>query len=105
MVWEGSQVEAISTGDSEDLMRQWFAAQVWVGRERQCEKHLAARGYEVFLPRYRDRRRWSDRVTTVDRALFPGYLFCRMSLEVFGKVVTPPGLIRIVGDGRQPIPV
>jgi transcription antitermination factor NusG len=84
---------------------QWFAAQVWAGRERLCERHLSVRGYEVFLPCYRERRRWSDRLKTMERALFPGYVFCRLSDEAVGKIVTTPGLIRIVGDGRVPAPV
>jgi len=84
---------------------EWFAAQVWPGRERVCAAHLSVRGYEVFLPCYRERRQWSDRMKTVERALFAGYVFCRLSGEVFAKVVTTPGVIRIVGDGRRPLPV
>lgn len=85
--------------------RQWFAAQVWAGREHLCATHLSARGYDVFLPAYRERRQWSDRIKTVDRALFEGYLFCRISDEIFATIVTTPGVIRIVGDGTKPLPV
>ena len=84
---------------------QWFAVQVRTGRELLSAQHLQSRGYEVFLPRYRERRRWSDRVKTVDRALFAGYLFSRLHSDVVGKIVTTPGVVRIVGDGRRPLPV
>jgi transcription antitermination factor NusG len=66
---------------------------------------MVARGYEVFLPSYHDHRRWSDRVKRVERALFPGYVFCREYEQSLPKLVTSPGVIRIVGDQRQPVAV
>jgi transcription antitermination factor NusG len=83
-------------------MREWFAVQVWSGRERLSAQHLGQRGYEVFLPHYREQRRWSDRTKVVDRALFAGYVFCRLPPDVFGKIITAPGVLRIVGDGHRP---
>jgi transcription antitermination factor NusG len=84
---------------------EWFAVQVWCGREHISATQLRLRGYEVFLPQYRERRRWSDRVRVVDRALFAGYAFCRVNDDVVAKIVTAPGVIRIVGNGRGPLPV
>src|SRR6185503_3221838 len=86
-------------------MSDWFAAQVWTGREHACAQHLGARGYDVFLPCYRDRRRWSDRIKVVEKALFAGYVFYRVSAQVIGKVITAPGVIRIVGNANGPLPV
>jgi transcription antitermination factor NusG len=84
---------------------QWFAAQVWAGREQVCASHLRQRGYEVFLPCYSEQRRWSDRVKTVECALFAGYVFCQLSGDTAGKVITTPGVIRIVGDGQRPLAI
>jgi transcription antitermination factor NusG len=95
----------ISAYGGDASMREWFAIQVWSGRERLSAKHLSERGYEVFLPRYGERRRWSDRIKVVERALFAGYVFCRLTPEVFGKIVTAPGVVRIVGDGARPLPI
>jgi transcription termination/antitermination protein NusG len=86
-------------------MRDWFAVQVWSGHEHLSARHLSERGYEVFLPSYRERRRWSDRVKVVEQALFTGYVFCRLAPEVFGKIVTARGVIRIVGDGAGPLSI
>jgi transcription antitermination factor NusG len=84
---------------------QWFATQVCAGRERQATCHLQSRGYEIFFPLYSEYRRWSDRIKRIDRALFPGYLFCRLHADMFGKVITAPHVIRIVGDGHRPLPI
>jgi transcription antitermination factor NusG len=85
----------------------WFALQVWTGREQLAAAHLQLRGYEIFLPSYCVQRRWSDRVKRVPRALFAGYLFCRLRPETFGKMITTPGVIRIVGntDGPMSVPL
>jgi len=72
---------------------EWFAAQVWAGREHLCAEHLMVRAYDVLLPTIRQRHQWSDRV--VQRALLDGYLFCRVSPNIVGKLVTSPGVIAL----------
>jgi transcription antitermination factor NusG len=94
-----------ATARSDDSLREWFAVQVRAGKEHLCAKHASARGYDVFLPCTQERRRWSDRWKTVEIALFPGYLFCRCKGDALGKIITTPGVMRIVGDGRLPLPV
>lgn len=83
----------------------WLAVQVRAGREFLSARHLTGRGYDIFLPAYRDRHRWSDRVTTVNRALFAGYLFCRVVPAAAGMIVSAPGVIRIVGNSDGPLPI
>jgi transcription antitermination factor NusG len=84
---------------------EWVAVHVRTGREHSIASHLWMRGYEVFLPSYSARHRWSDRVKILDRALFPGYIFCRLDAEVGAKIVAVPGVFRIVGDDRGPVPI
>jgi transcription antitermination factor NusG len=85
--------------------QEWFAVQVWTGREQRCADRLSQRRYEVLLPSYPEFHRWSDRLKRVERPLFPGYLFCRTSAESVGKIVTTPWIIRIVGSENGPVPV
>jgi transcription antitermination factor NusG len=67
---------------------------------------LHGKGYEKFLPLYRSRRQWSDRVKEVELPLFPGYLFCRFDLRhTLMPILTTPGVINIVGAGKTPLPV
>ena len=83
----------------------WLAIQVWTGREQLSARHLVQRGYDVFLPTHAERRRWSDRVKTVARPLFAGYVFCRAQHGAVATILGAAGVIRIVGDGGGPIPV
>jgi transcription termination/antitermination protein NusG len=88
-----------------DFTGDWWAIQVRPGRERLAATHLTLRGYDVFLPHYLEHRRWSDRVKTIERPLFAGYLFSRLTETMIGKVVSSPAVIRIVGDSRGPRPI
>jgi transcription antitermination factor NusG len=63
---------------------------------------LQVKGYEYYLPVYRDRRRWSDRFVESDQPLFPGYLFCRFDVGQRLAINTTPGVVSIVGFGLGP---
>jgi transcriptional antiterminator RfaH len=84
---------------------QWFAVRTASGRERAVSNLLQHKGYEDFLPVYRIRRKWSDRMKEVELPLFPGYLFCRFPSGDRLPILVTPGVQRIVGYGRTPVPV
>lgn len=83
----------------------WFAIQVRTQHERGVAEFLGGKGYEWFLPVYKCRKRWSDRVKEVEIPLFPGYLFCRFNPLERLPILKTPGVFRIVGYNRQPTPV
>lgn len=83
----------------------WFALQVRVRHEVAVSDHLKGKGYEWFLPLYKSRRRWSDRVKEIEAPLFPGYLFCRFDPHDRLPILKTPGVAQIVGYNHIPIPV
>jgi len=83
----------------------WYAVQVQPKCERFVAELLASKGYERFLPLYVERRRWSDRIKSLEVPLIPHYVFCRIAAESVGRIVTTPRVVRIVGCGRTPVPV
>ncbi len=82
-----------------------YALRVRSNFERLTATHLENRGYTPFLPLYRSRRTWSDRLKEIDLPLFPGYVFCQFDISKRLPVLLTPGVVSIVGAGRQPIPV
>src|SRR5260370_41707850 len=83
----------------------WFALQTRSRYENLVATLWRGKGYELFLPIYKSRRRWSDRIKELELPLFPGYLFCRFNpLDRFPILVTP-GVMQVVGVGKNPIPV
>jgi len=63
---------------------------------------LETRQFEVFLPLYSARHKWSDRYKTVTLPLFPGYVFCRFDVAQRTAVLSAAGVIDIVRIGKEP---
>jgi transcription antitermination factor NusG len=77
----------------------WFAIQVKSGLELRIGSALNDKGYETFVPTYQLHE--AGRVRS-DRPLFSGYVFCRFDPLVRAPIVTTPGVIKVVGYGKQP---
>src|SRR5271168_171939 len=90
-----------SDGLTPDLF-PWFALQVRTRYEAGVADQLSRQGYDRFLPRYKLRKRWSDRIKEADAALFPGYLFCRFDPHDRLPILKTPGVIQIVGFSNGP---
>jgi transcription antitermination factor NusG len=83
----------------------WYALQVRSRKENYVASQILGHGYECLLPTYKSIRQWSDRKKELEQPLFPGYLFCRFDFQDRRALVTTPGVLQIVGNGRIPIPV
>jgi transcription antitermination factor NusG len=89
----------------EGVPKQWFALRVKSNFERTTALHLRERGFQEFFPTYVQKNHWSDRVKTIEKPLFPGYVFCHFSAQVRLPILTIPGVLHIVGIGKAPQPV
>jgi transcription antitermination factor NusG len=87
------------------LRKLWYAVHVRSRFESQISTVLRSKGYEEFLPTYRCRHQWSDRVKELDLPLFPGYLFSSFDVHERLPILKSPGVIAIVGLGKMPIPI
>jgi transcriptional antiterminator RfaH len=80
----------------------WFATQVRATTEQHVAELLKGRGYETFVPLMRRRRRWSDRTVVDWQPMFAGYVFCSSTGIPMARINSTPGVIRIVGFGKEP---
>lgn len=87
----------------EEPMSNWYALYVRPSKEKVVERLLRQRHFEAFSPSILERRPWSDRIKTVERTLFPGYVFCRFAPQGPERlpVLTVPHVNWIVGSGRM----
>ncbi|MBL8291751.1 MAG: UpxY family transcription antiterminator [Bryobacterales bacterium] len=83
----------------------WYAIQVKARCEKQVAQALQNKGYEIFLPLQKSRRRWSDRYQEISVPLFPSYVFGRFEADNRLPILTTPFVFSIVGAGRQIVPV
>lgn len=70
----------------------WYAAYTRHQHEKSVADMLQKKGFEVFLPLYKTRRRWKDRLKHLSLPLFPSYVFIHGSIERQLQIVTTPGV-------------
>jgi transcription antitermination factor NusG len=94
---------------SEPNQPPWYA--IWT--HSQCEQlvgdQLAAKGFELFLPRTTTWKQRAGQRRATQRPLFPGYLFVHHELDKMSyvEVIKARGVVRVLGerwDSLAPIP-
>ena len=86
------------------LQRSWFAVFTLPKNEKAVVKHLNLRSVETFLPTYEDVRVWKNRQrVNVILPLFPSYLFVHINRWERVRVLQSPGVLHIVGNGRDDV--
>lgn len=86
--------------------RRWYAVYTAPQHEKSTVKQLGLRDVESFLPIYESVRIWKNRQRVkVDLPLFPAYVFVRIAHRERSKVLAAPGVLRIVGNSREPLPL
>jgi len=89
-----------------DTSRRWYAAYTKPCHEKRVAEHLEIRNIELFLPLYFSSRRWNNGCkVTLERPLFPGYVFVRIPADERVNVLELSGVVSIVGTARQPTPL
>jgi transcription antitermination factor NusG len=86
-------------------LAQWYALTVKPNHERAAADALQWKGWETFLPTYRCRRRWSDRIKELELPLFAGYVFCRFPALEKARILSTPSVVSVVGFAGRPTAV
>ncbi|MGA2651905.1 MAG: transcription termination/antitermination NusG family protein [Terracidiphilus sp.] len=86
--------------------RNWYAVFTVPQNEKSVVRHLNLREVESFLPTYETVRVWKNRQRMkLVLPLFPSYLFVRINPRERAKVLQSPGVLHIVGNGREYVPL
>jgi transcription antitermination factor NusG len=83
----------------------WYAVRVKARREKTVAASLAGKGYECYLPLYRQMRIRASRKFYSEFPLFAGYLFSRVDLSNRLPLLQTPGVVGLVSTGSLPCPV
>jgi transcription antitermination factor NusG len=85
---------------------QWFAVSTTPRHEKRVSELMTGRNIETFLPVYRTERQWKKRPpVTLELPLFPSYVFVRVPYMSRGRVLSTPGVLSFVGNGRHAIAI
>lgn len=84
--------------------RDWYVFRVRPRHEKSVSTWLRSKSCNEFLPLVKTRSRWTDRIKTVERPLFPGYIFCEIERHEVSSVRSTPGVFDVVRAGSNPLP-
>ena len=81
---------------------QWLVAYTKPRWEKKLAEQLAAKGFEVYCPTQRVKRRWSDRSKWIDQPLFSSHIFVYLEPERRDAVYFTPGFVRFLFWNKRP---
>jgi len=70
--------------------------------EKKLADQLADKGFEVYCPTQRVKRRWSDRTKWIDQPLFSSHIFVHLEPERRDAVYFTPGFVRFLFWNKRP---
>lgn len=85
---------------------RWYAAYTKPCHEKRVAEHLEIRNVEFFLPLYHSGRRWNNGCTvTLERPLFPNYVFVHIPASKRVRVLELSSVLSIAGTRHEPTPL
>jgi len=80
-----------------DIKPHWYVAYTLPRHEKSIADRLINQDVQTYLPLYSSVRKWNRRYVEIELPLFPGYVFVKMAITNRVRVLTHPGIIRLVG--------
>jgi len=80
----------------------WYAVYTNARHENAVADHLISKDIEVFVPTITIVRSWKDRKMKLQIPAFPGYVFTKIYLSERGRVISVPGVVRILSFNGVP---
>jgi transcription antitermination factor NusG len=92
-----SSMPYLSTGGA-----HWYAVYTNARHEKAVADHLTSKEIEVFLPTITVVRSWKDRKMKLQTPAFPSYVFTKICVSERGRVISVPGVVRILSFNGLP---
>ena len=84
------------------INKKWFAIYTRPRWEKKVNLLLQEQGVESYCPLNKVRRKWSDRVKTIEEPLFKSYVFVKVSDEEKTTVRMTAGVMNFVYWNKKP---
>jgi transcription antitermination factor NusG len=82
-------------------LTKWYAIYTRPRWEKKVNNLLEAKGIESYCPLNKVRRKWSDRIKTIEEPLFKSYVFVKIDEDARTNVRMTDGVINFVyWDGK-----
>lgn len=86
------------------MSQKWYAIYTKPRWEKKVNSLLLQKGVEVYCPLNKVRRKWSDRIKTIEEPLFKSYVFVKITEEERTPVRMTNGVVNFVyWDGKPAV--
>ena len=85
----------------ENNSEKWIAVYTRPKHEKAVSNELYKKGYEVYLPLLKERRKWSDRKKWIEFPLFRSYLFIKTDIKNALFILQTYGVVKIIKFGEK----
>ena len=82
--------------------RAWLVIYTKPRWEKKLADQLTAKGFTVYCPTQRVKRRWSDRTKWIDQPLFSSHIFVHLEPERRDAIYFTPGFVRFLFWNKRP---
>jgi len=80
----------------------WYAIYTRSRFEKKVYHALQQKGLEAYLPLIKEKRRWSDRIKSVEMPLLPSYVFLKANRTNIHQAYLCAGFVRFVSSEGKP---
>ena len=85
-----------------DNDKRWFALYTKPRWEKKVQKGLEQKGIEAYCPLNKVKRKWSDRIKTIEEPLFKSYVFVKVAEVEKSEVRYVDGVLNFVYWNGKP---
>jgi transcription antitermination factor NusG len=83
-------------------MEKWFIVQTRPRWEKKVADCLEQKGIQIFCPVKKVRRKWSDRMKTIEEPVFKACVFVKITMEQRTAVRLTDGVVNIIYSNGKP---
>lgn len=80
----------------------WFVLYTVPNFEKKVTAYLIRKSILTYLPLINVERSWSDRKKTIEKPLFPGYVFVKVARRDLWQASSVKGVIKVLSTGQYP---
>jgi transcription antitermination factor NusG len=84
------------------MSKKWLALYTKPRWEKKVHQLLTAKGIETYCPLNKVKRKWSDRIKTIDEPLFKSYVFVKVDDDDRTNVRLTNGVVNFVYWNKKP---
>lgn len=79
-----------------NVPQHWYVAYTLPKHEKAIAHRLGMEEISCYVPLYSETRKWRERKVKLELPLFPCYVFVRMPFGTRARLLSTPGVIRLV---------